>query len=259
MCLDLEDSVPDSQKEEARRMIRGALEARQSYKTEALYVRVNSDAAIKDDLKAIVHGGIDGIVIPKVNNVKVLRQVEEIVADLEAPPPGGLGGVIPSIESAEGVVKTYEIASFGEESRLRIDCILFGVFDLLADMRMEYSDGVEAARYARARAALDARAAGVPAIDGIWQDIRDIRGLEQDCLLGRSLGYAGKSVIHPSQIDTVHRLFHPTASEILWAEKVVQVYPKSVQEGRGATVVDNKMIDLVHYKQAQAVLDLAGR
>ena len=261
VCFDLEDSVPDVQKKEARHMVRQALQNRESYAADAVYVRTNSPASglVPSDLKSVVRGGIDGIVIPKLNNTAELKKIIRILEDLEGQRRLKPIGVMPSIESAEGVVKTYEIASSGGSKHYsRIDGIIFGVFDLLADMGIEYTVQSDSARYARARVALDARAAGVPAIDGIWQDLRDAKGLEQDCMLGRSLGYAGKSVIHPDQINAVHRLFHPNRSEISWAQKVVDAYLASARAGRGATVVDGRMVDEVHYKQARAVLDLAG-
>jgi len=261
VCLDLEDSVPDAQKDEARQLVRRALEDRKSYEADAVYVRTNSPASglVPADLKAVVRRGIDGIVVPKLNNKAELGRIVKVLEDLEQQRRLKPVGVMPSIESAEGVVKTYEIASSGGRRRnSRIDCVVFGVFDLLSDMGIEYDPNSEAARYARARVALDARAAGVPAIDGIWQDLRDVKGLERDCSLGKSLGYAGKSVIHPDQIDVVHRMFHPNESEVSWARRVADAYLESAGQGRGATTVDGKMIDEVHYKQARAVLDLAG-
>lgn len=261
VCLDLEDSVPDAQKDEARQLVRRALEDRKSYEADAVYVRTNSPASglVPADLKAVVRRGIDGIVVPKLNNKAELGRIVKVLEDLEQQRRLKPVGVMPSIESAEGVVKTYEIASSGGRRRnSRIDCVVFGVFDLLSDMGIEYDPNSEAARYARARVALDARAAGVPAIDGIWQDLRDVKGLERDCSLGKSLGYAGKSVIHPDQIDVVHRMFHPNESEVSWARRVADAYLESAGRGRGATTVDGKMIDEVHYKQARAVLDLAG-
>lgn len=259
VCLDLEDSVPDDQKKEARRMVQQALGERQSFETEALYVRTNSShsGVIREDLGAVVREGMDGVVIPKVGNAAELQSIGEDLADLERQRGLAPVGIAPSIESAQGVVRTYEIASFAGKARPRIDCVVFGVFDLLADMGIEYAEDSDAARYARARVALDARAAGVPAIDGIWQDLKNKRGLEQDCILGRSLGYSGKSVIHPDQIEIVHRAFHPTETEVLWAKKVVDAYLRSAEGGRGATAVEGKMIDEVHYKQARAVLEAA--
>ena len=160
--------------------------------------------------------------------------------------------IIPSIESAEGVVNTYAISSFGK----RVAAVVFGVFDLLNDLGVEYTKQPEGAKYSRGKIPVDARAAGVAAIDAIWQDLKDTKGLENDCKVGKSLGYSGKSIIHPDHISIVHKLFHPNKSEILWAEKVCKTYLSSTKKGKGATTVDGKMIDEVHFKQAKALLDL---
>ena len=253
VCFDLEDSVPDNEKTTARKLIKTALKSRKLYES-SIFVRTNSPASgkIPSDLKEVIQKGIDGIVVPKVNNIKEIKKIENILSKLESIRKMKPILIIPSIESAEGVVNTFSIASFGK----RIPAVVFGVFDLLNDLGVEYTKESEGAKYSRAKIPVDARAAGVTAIDAIWQDLKDFKGLEKDCKVGKSLGYSGKSIIHPDQISTVHELFYPNRSEILWAEKVCKVYLESTKKGTGATTVDGKMIDEVHFKQAKALLDL---
>ncbi len=253
VCFDLEDSVPDNEKTKARKLIKSALKSRKSYKS-SIFVRTNSPLSgkIPADLKEIVQKGIDGIVIPKVNNTKELTKIEKILVGLEKTQKLKPIQLIPSIESAEGVVNTYNISSFGK----RISTVVFGVFDLLNDLGIEYTKNPEGAKYSRAKIPVDARAAGVAAIDAIWQDLKDPKGLEKDCKIGKSLGYSGKSIIHPDHISVVHKSFHPNKTEIIWAEKVCKVYLELSKKGKGATTVDGKMVDEVHYKQAKALLDL---
>ena len=253
VCFDLEDSVPDNEKTKARKLIKSALKSRKSYKS-SIFVRTNSPLSgkIPADLKEIVQKGIDGIVIPKVNNIKEMKKIENIISGLEKTRKLKPIQIIPSIESAEGVVNTYSIASFGK----RVSAVVFGVFDLLNDLGVEYTKESEGAKYSRTKIPVDAHAAGVAAIDAIWQDLKDSKGLEKDCKIGKSLGYSGKSIIHPDQISVVHKLFHPNKSEILWAQKVCKTYLESTKKGKGATTVDGKMIDEVHFKQAKALLEL---
>lgn len=253
VCFDLEDSVPDNEKTNARKLIKSALKNRKSYKS-SVFVRTNSPSSgkIPFDLKEIVQKGIDGIVIPKVNNVKEMKKIEKILSDLEKTRKLKPIQIIPSIESAEGVVNTFDIASFGK----RVTVVVFGVFDLLNDLGVEYTKDSEGEKYSRRKISVDAHAAGVAVIDSIWQDLKDSKGLEKDCKLGKSLGYTGKSIIHPDQIPIVHKLFHPNKSEISWAQKVCKIYLESTKKGKGATTVDGKMIDEVHFKQAKALLDL---
>jgi citrate lyase subunit beta/citryl-CoA lyase len=253
VCFDLEDSVPDNEKTSARKLIKNALKSRSEYSS-SIFVRTNSPLSgkISSDLKEIIQKGIDGIVIPKVNNISELKKIQKILSGLEKSKKLKPIQIIPSIESAEGVVNSYQIASFGK----RVTAIVFGIFDLLNDLGVEYTKDSPGGKYSRYKIPVDATAAGISAIDGIWQDLNDLKGLQKDCNFGKSLGYAGKSVIHPDQISMVHKSFYPNKTEISWAEKVCKVYVKSTKKGKGATTVDGKMIDEVHYKQAKALLDI---
>ena len=253
VCFDLEDSVPDDEKTIARKLIKNALKSRSEYSS-SIFVRTNSPLSgkIPSDLKEIIQKGIDGIVIPKVNNVTELKKIQKTLSGLEKSKKLKPIQIIPSIESAEGVVNSYPIASFGK----RVTAIVFGIFDLLNDLGVEYTKDSPGGKYSRYKIPVDAAAAGISAIDGIWQDLNDLKGLQKDCNFGKSLGYAGKSVIHPDQISIVHKSFYPNKTEISWAEKVCKVYLESTKKGKGATTVDGKMIDEVHYKQAQALLDI---
>ena len=255
VCFDLEDSVPDKEKKKARTMIKNALKKKNQYSA-SVFARTNSPDSnkIEADLKEIVQKGIDGIVIPKVNSAKEIKKIEKIISSLEKKRKIRGIRLIPSIESALGVINCYEIAS----SSKRIDALVFGIFDLLNDVGIEYTKANPlGAKYSRYKIPIAAAAAGVYAIDGIWQDINDTSGLKKDCKIGKSLGYVGKSVIHPDQIKTVHKIFHPNKTEIAWAKLVVKTYDRSTKKGKGATVVSGKMIDEVHYKRAKALLEVS--
>ena len=254
VCFDLEDSVPDKEKKNARTLIKSALKKRNQYSS-SVFARTNSPDSnkIEADLKEIIQKGIDGIVIPKVNSAKEIKKIEKTISSLEKKRKIRGIRLIPSIESALGIINCYEIASASK----RIDAIVFGIFDLLNDIGIEYTKGnPPGAKYSRYKVPVAATAAGVYAIDGIWQDIKDTSGLKKDCEVGKSLGYVGKSVIYPDQIKTVHKIFHPNKTEISWAKKVCNVYKKSTKKGKGAVVVDGKMIDEVHYKRAKALLEI---
>ena len=253
ICFDLEDSVPDEEKNNARKLIQTALKSHSSYLA-SIFVRTNSPKSgkIQDDLKEIIQKGIIGIVVPKVNNVNEIKKIEKNLLLLEKNRKLKPIQIIPSIESAEGVVNTYNIASCSE----RIPAVIFGVFDLLNDLGIEYTKNPEGGKYSRAKIPIDAKAAGIHAIDAIWQDLNDIKGFEKDCEIGKSLGYVGKSIIHPDQIQITHKIFYPNKIEIQWAEKVCKYYLESTKKGRGATTIDGKMIDEVHFKQAKMLLEI---
>ena len=252
VCFDLEDSVPLEEKKSARNLIKSTLAKRSEYRSE-IYVRTNSPASgmIPADLTEIVQKGIDGIVIPKVDTAKEIKKIEQTLTGLEKKRNLKPIELMASIESTSGVVNAYSIAA----SSKRVSALVFGVFDLLNDLGIEYTKQPQGAVYSRAKIPIDARAAGKYAIDAIWQDLNDSSGLEHDSLTAKNLGYAGKSIIHPNQIDIVHKVFYPTTSEITCAKKVIETYNLAKEKKKGATKVEGKMIDEVHYKRAVALLN----
>ncbi|MDP8903565.1 MAG: CoA ester lyase [Thermoproteota archaeon] len=260
ICFDLEDSVPESEKDAARRIIAETLLARRHEYGDHVYVRTNSPESglVPDDLKAVLQKGIDGIVVPKVNDANQMLKIKKHIVMLEKERKTDKKiALMPSIETARGVVNAYLIASTDE----RIKALIFGVFDFLYDMRLDYDEHDSTGySYVRAKIPVDARAAGVYAIDAIWQKIDDIDGLIKDATMARRLGYSGKSIIHPSQIEPVHKVFRPSKNEVEWAKKVVQALGQAMNKGTGigAVRLEGKMIDAVHYKQAKAILDAVG-
>lgn len=257
-CFDLEDSVPINEKTAAREMIVQTLKHRTDYKTN-VYIRINSfDSGMAfSDLKEIIQNGVDGIVIPKVNDENEVVDLIRFISILEDERGIKKGSIklMPSIETAKGVVNAYFIAKADQ----RVNALIFGVFDFLYDMGLDYveNEAIEYT-YARGKIPVDAKAAGVAAIDAIWQKVDDTYGLTKDARVGKRLGYSGKSIIHPSQIDPVHKIFIPTKNEIEWAKKVIETLGQTMERGsgKGAVKLEGKMIDAVHYKQAKAILNI---
>jgi citrate lyase subunit beta / citryl-CoA lyase len=263
VCFDLEDSVLPSEKVIARKMVQYVLRQRTDYKlTKKVYVRINSQQSgiSQTDLRCAVRKGLDGIVVPKVNNKGELVKLIALIRELEGSRQIKKNSVklMPTVETAEGVVNAYSIAAADQ----RIEAIIFGVYDFLYDMGLDHvEDDPAGYSYARMKIPVDARAAGVTAIDAIWQKVDDITGLRNDTAKAKRLGYAGKSIIHPNQIQPVHEVFKPSNSEIEWATKVVRALGPGIRngKGKGALRVEGKMIDAVHYKQAKAILEIASQ
>ncbi|MDW3631001.1 MAG: CoA ester lyase [Nitrososphaeraceae archaeon] len=277
LCFDLEDSVPISEKTIARDMIIEYLSSNKAanpidinnnnnnanYKNKEspqIFVRINSfeSGLYEQDLEYVICERLAGIVIPKVNSASELEKITEIIANLEKKRNiEKTLRLIPSIESSQGVVNSYDIAKFNE----RVCSLMFGVFDYLYDMKLDYeNEGLEYS-YARAKIPVDARAAGIPALDSIWQKVDDLDGLQRDAKIAKRLGYAGKSIIHPKHIEPVHNVFVPSQNEIEWAKKVVSRLNQIQEKGdkRGAFKIDGRMIDAVHFKQAKLILDFIAK
>ena len=218
VCFDLEDSVPDKEKKKARSLIKNTLKQRSKYSPD-VFVRTNSPESglVEADLKEIIQKGIDGIVIPKVNSAKELKKIEKTISSLEKKRKIKGIRLMPSIESALGVMNCYEIAS----SSKRIDALVFGIFDLLNDMGIEYTKGnPRGAKYSRYKVPVAATATGVVAIDGIWQDLKDNSGFVKDCQVGKRLGYACENVLYPVQIKRAHHILPPSNPDIMLAMKL---------------------------------------
>ncbi|HEU4483241.1 MAG TPA: CoA ester lyase [Nitrososphaeraceae archaeon] len=280
LCFDLEDSVPIAEKSIARDMLIESFSSskrsnnhfdinntnknnttyKNKKKSAQLFVRINSfeSELYEQDLESVICERLDGIVIPKVNSASELEKITEIIANLEKKRNiEKTIKLIPSIESSQGVVNAYNIAKFNS----RICSLVFGVFDYLYDMKLDYeNEGLEYS-YARAKIPVDARAAGIPALDSIWQNVDDLDGLQRDAKIAKRLGYAGKSIIHPKHIEPVHNVFVPSQNEIEWAKKVVSRLNLIQEQGdkRGAFKIDGRMIDAVHFKQAKLILDFIAK
>ena len=261
LCFDLEDSVPSNEKEAARRLVAAQLASQKEDKLSPIYVRINSvDSGMIDrDLESVIGNELDGIVLPKIGTSKEVMQVIDkihMIASKRKLTPRIQ--IIPSIETAKGVVNANSIASAHED----VVALVFGVFDYLYDMDIdtEYDESISY-NYARSKIPVDAKAAGIDALDGIWQKVSDLDGLAMDATVAKNLGYSGKTLIHPSHINPVHDIFRPTKKQIEWAKKVLASLQDSVEKGnpKGAILLDGKMIDAVHYKQAKAVLNAANQ
>jgi citrate lyase subunit beta / citryl-CoA lyase len=259
LCFDLEDSVPSNDKQVARKLVAEHLVSRQEDKESSIYVRINSvdSGLVEEDLDKIIVNGLDGVVIPKISNSQEVIEIADKIETLVS--KRGFSSrirIIPSIETAKGVINANSIALADEN----VVALVFGVFDYLYDMNIdvEYDDGISY-DYARSKIPVDAKAAGIEVLDGIWQEVNDIDGLIKDATNARKLGYSGKTLIHPSHIIPVHDIFRPTKKQIEWAEKVLAALQDAFEKGntKGAILLDGKMIDAVHYKQAKSVIKAA--
>ena len=259
LCFDLEDSVPANDKQVARKLVAEHLASRQEDKESSIYVRINSvdSGLVEEDLNKIIVNGLDGVVLPKINNSQEVIEIADKIETLVS--KRGISSrirIIPSIETAKGVINANSIALAHEN----VVALVFGVFDYLYDMNIdiEYDDSISY-YYARSKIPVDAKAAGIEALDGIWQEVNDIDGLIKDATNARKLGYSGKTLIHPSHINPVHDIFRPTKKQIEWAEKVLAALQDAFEKGntKGAILLDGKMIDAVHYKQAKSVIKAA--
>jgi citrate lyase subunit beta/citryl-CoA lyase len=255
IILDLEDSVPVGEKQSARAMVCEALQTG-TYGPEVV-VRINdlSTDFGRPDLEEVLCPSVQAILLPKAQTVDDVHQVGTLVASLER--QRGLCArsvrLLLLVETALGVVNAHVMATADE----RVSALCLGGEDLSRDMgAIRTKEGIELV-HARAQVVLAARAAGVCAVDTVFTDLDDQTGLWAEAALARQLGYSGKLLIHPKQIEAVHQAFAPREEEIAYAHRVVAAFKAALEQGRGACVLDGKMIDAPIVARARELLTRA--
>ena len=254
--FDLEDGVPPAEKPTARELVSAVLSRPAGGPTR--YVRINAvDTQWADeDLEAIVRPGLDGILLPKADTPDDLTRLAQWLDALEttAGLQRGSVRVIAAIESATGLLHAAAIA----RASPRIAGLMFGAEDFAKDLGLPIVRQAEAAELAYARSAMvvAAAAANVGAFDGVWPDLRDAEGLRRDTLRARRLGFTGKSLIHPGQIDTINEIFSPTAEDVDYALRVVAAFEEAQARGEGAIAFGGQLIDLPIVERARQTLRL---
>jgi citrate lyase subunit beta/citryl-CoA lyase len=260
--LDLEDGVPAASKDAARRLVADVLgRASRGGRGPLRYVRIRR--ALADDgagdLDAIVRPGLDGIMAPKVRSAgEVALLAEELDArERDAKMTPGAVRVIPSIESAAALLEAPDIAAAAD----RVVGLAFGSEDFALDLGLPTRREAEALEllYARSATVVAAVAAHKLSFDGIFPDIEDAAGLRADSLRARRLGFTGKTLIHPAQIETVNEIFSPTTDEVESARRVVAAYEEATARGVGAVALDGQMLDLPVVERARRILRAAAR
>jgi len=259
VILDLEDSVPLASKGEARKMVRETIEqAFQTKNEDQPYIMVRVNAAdtglLADDIAQICVNGLGMVFIPKAEYVKDIQQAAAQIDSIEK-----ANGIDPiaiglQIESALGVYHCYDLIKASPKVQLSsLGTAQDG--DLQNSLGCGWSvDGPEML-YARSKVLLDSRAAGnVTPLDGVYADLNNEAGLLAESTLSAKLGYVGRTIIHPKQIDIVEKAYGITPALLAYYEKVVHEFELAEKEGIAALTIDGKLVDYAMYRQAKRIL-----
>lgn len=255
IILDLEDSVAQSDKWPARILVRNSLLAVDFGSSEKI-VRVNPlpTANFAIDLEIVVPAAPDVLLIPKCESAGDLQAVEEMLIFYEKRAELTTEIMLmPLIETARGVLNAAEIAAASE----RNVALCFGAEDFTADIGAERTVEGKESFVARNLILLAAKAAGLQALDTVYSDVEDIDGLIASTREAMSLGFDGKGVIHPGQIEPIHRVFAPTQQQVDYARKVVAAIEEAEEKGMGVATLGTKMIDAPVVARAKRILALA--
>jgi citrate lyase subunit beta / citryl-CoA lyase len=256
IIIDLEDAVPHGEKDAARRLVRRFLDGHRDRRQEIL-VRINAldSGWAHDDLREVLPALPDGVRLPKADTPEVVERLDTLLTELEEELGLEIGRfrILPSIESALGVIHCIDIA----RSSTRLIGLAFGAEDYTASMEIERTKTGEELLNARARVVWAAKAAGIQAIDSIFADVKDEDGLRRETELVKALGYTGKSLVNPRQIDVVHEVFAPKEQEIAHALQVVEAIQRARELGTGVISLGGKMVDAPVVKRAFRTLRTA--
>lgn len=256
IMLDLEDAVAESQKDAARYALFHALKEIDYHGVERV-VRINGleTPHWQEDIRVCVAGGADAIRISKTETAEDVHRVEAAVeaAEKEFGRPVGSTLLMSAIESTKGVLNAYEICNASE----RMFGIALSGGDYTKDLQTRITGtGIELAG-ARQHLIIAARAAGVQCFDTVFTNLDDMEGFTKEVEMIKMMGFDGKSIINPRQINIVHKIYTPTEKEIIFAEKVVKEIDEKKAQGIGVFTVDGKMIDIAFYDGAKRTIELA--
>ena len=256
LMFDLEDSVALREKDTARRMVYHALQ-HPLYRDIEPIVRVNaldSEWGV-NDLEAVVRGGADVVRLPKTDTAQDVLDIEKEILRIEKAcgrEPGSTG-LLAAIESPLGITRAVEIAHASE----RLIGIALGAEDYVRNLRTERSPEGTELLFARCSILQAARSAGIQAFDTVYSDANNEAGFLQEAAHIKQLGFDGKSLINPRQIDLLHNLYAPTQKEVDHARRVVEAAEAAAREGLGVVSLNGKMVDGPVIDRARLVLSRA--
>lgn len=255
LIYDLEDAVPPNEMEAARAKVAAALDT--AHEGPRRFVRIHGagHGAVDADLRGVVRPGLEGLVLPKVDRPEEVLTVDGSLTELESQAGMTPGSVrlAAMIESAAGLIQAPAIAV----SSPRLVALMFGAEDFAVDLGLfSFREGGLMA-YARSALVVAAASAKLEVVDKVYVDFRDPAGLARETQAARELGFTGKLLIHPAQIEAVHHVFRPTDQEVESARRVVAAFEAAPEEGTMA--VDGRMVDLPVVKRAQWILRSAPK
>jgi len=256
VMIDLEDAVPLAEKDAARTLTASFLRTLVDRPVE-VFVRINplDTKYAEADLREVLPARPDGIRLPKADTPEVVERLDTRLTEAEEKLgiPIGTFTIIPSIESAVGILNVVETAA----SSRRIVAVAFGAEDYTASMEIQRSKTGEELFNARTRIAWAAKAAGVQAIDSVFSDANDMDGLRHETELIKRLGFTGKSLVNPRQIEVVHEVFRPKQQEIDEALEVMEAIARAREMGTGVISLRGRMVDAPVVKRAARTLRTA--
>lgn len=252
LILDLEDAVAPEAKEEARAAILAAV-SQGGYGKREIVIRMNGlDTPWgHEDLKAIATSGAHAVLAPKVTGHRDIERLSQLLKEAGAPDTMALWVMI---ETPLAILNIQEIAAARKSTHLTT--FVMGTNDLAKEYRARMTADRLAFQAALQLTIAAARAYGLTAIDGVYNDIKNENGFRDECEQGRDLGFDGKTLIHPSQVDEANRIFAPSPHDVEQAKAVIEAFADPANAGKGVLKVNGKMTELLHLEEARRVVEM---
>jgi len=252
LIFDLEDAVAPEAKEAARSNVVLAAESR-AYGKREIAIRCNGLGTPwgEADIEAIAKSGADAILVPKVESATQVTHVVSLLDTAGAPTDMAVWAMM---ETPKGILRAEEIAG----AHPRLGLFVMGTNDLVKDMRARHTPMRLPMITALGIGMLAARAHGLAILDGVYNDIQDAAGFRAVCQQGLEMGFDGKTLIHPSQVEPCNEIFAPSDAELAMAGKIVTAFKAAQAEGKGVVTVDGRMIENLHVEQAERALAMAA-
>jgi citrate lyase subunit beta/citryl-CoA lyase len=255
IILDLEDSVAPDAKGLARDQIAQAIAA-QGFGKREVWVRTNSldSAWWTDDSAMAGQAKPDGILVPKVSSVEDLKAIGDRLAAVHADPSIKVWAMI---ETARAVLDADKLAAASRDPKTRLAGFVFGPNDIARETRILMRPGRAAMIPMMTHCILATRAYGLEIFDGPYSDFSNVDGFGQECAQGRDLGFDGKTLIHPGQVEACNAIFTPPEEEIAQARKIIAAFELPENAARGAIRLDGQMVERLHAEMARRTIAIA--
>jgi citrate lyase subunit beta/citryl-CoA lyase len=255
VILDLEDSVAPDAKETARKQVADAVKAG-GFGTREVFIRVNGidTAWHADDLAAAAHAAPDAIVLPKVSSPDTLEQVGRRLLDMHTNQKTRIWAMI---ETPLAIFNILAIAAEARDSESRLSGFIMGTNDLAKDTRAKLVPGRAPMLPWLTMCVAAARIHGIEILDGVYNDLGNAEGFKAECRQGVELGFDGKTLIHPNQIEPCNDAFSPSADEVVQARKMIEAFDRPENKDKGVVSIDGRMVERLHAEMARRTVAIA--
>lgn len=255
VILDLEDAVAPEAKEQARQQVAEAVKAG-GFGRREVFIRVNGIDTPwhADDLAAAAHAAPDAILVPKIGKVEQLERIGQRLLDMHTPHKTRVWAMI---ETPEAIFNINALAAEAHDSETRLAGFVMGTNDLAKETRARLLPGRAPMVSWLATCLLAAHGHRIDILDGVYNDLSDAKGFEAECAQARDMGFDGKTLIHPNQIEPCNTVFSPGADEIAQARKLIAAFDLPENRDKGVVQVEGRMVERMHAEMARRTVEIA--